>query len=124
MVISAIPSIIQAGHAIGPFALSLYMLAIGASLFKANIAPTVLDQNPHKKPHVVTNKDGSKVIVDPEATSESIMLWYASPLMLGCLTLTWIGSTSWSTSVAFSVSLLRTLPRMWAFGRPICFLAS
>ncbi|EHK96079.1 putative Peptide transporter PTR2 [Glarea lozoyensis 74030] len=76
MVISAIPSVIQAGKAIGPFALSLYMLAIGAALFKANIAPTVLDQNPHKKPHVITNKDGSKAIVDPEATSESIMLWF------------------------------------------------
>ena len=75
MVISAVPSIIQAGKAIGPFALSLYMLAVGASLFKANIAPTVMDQNPHKKPHVLTEKDGKKVIVDPEATSESIMLW-------------------------------------------------
>jgi hypothetical protein len=64
MIISAIPSIIQAGHAIGPFALSLYMLAVGAAMFKPNIAPTVLD------------KDGSKVIVDPEASSESVMLWF------------------------------------------------
>jgi len=30
MVIAAIPSVIQSGHAIGPFALSLYSLAIGA----------------------------------------------------------------------------------------------
>jgi dipeptide/tripeptide permease len=74
MIISAIPSILQAGNGIGPFALSLYMLAIGAALFKPNIAPTVLDQNPHKRPHVITNKNGEKVIVDPEATSESIML--------------------------------------------------
>lgn len=34
MVISAIPSVIQSGKAIGPFALSLYMLSIGAALFK------------------------------------------------------------------------------------------
>lgn len=32
MVISAIPSILQSGKAIGPFALSLYMLSIGAGL--------------------------------------------------------------------------------------------
>jgi dipeptide/tripeptide permease len=115
MIISAIPSILQAEHAIGPFALSLYMLAVGAALFKPNIAPTVLgkstpetyspgqksrsfrhrkllnncggflrqtslileslDQNPHKKPHVITRSNGSKAIVDPEATSESVMLW-------------------------------------------------
>lgn len=74
MVISAIPSVIQSGKAIGPFALSLYMLAIGAALFKPNISPTVLDQNPHTKPHVIT-ENGKRVIVDPEATSESIMLW-------------------------------------------------
>jgi hypothetical protein len=75
MIITAIPSIIQAGHAIGSFALSLYMLAVIAALFKPNIAPTVLDQNTHKRPHVITKKDGSKANVDPEATSESIMLW-------------------------------------------------
>ena len=74
MVIAAFPSVLQSGHAIGPFALSLYLLAIGAGLFKPNISPTVLDQNPHLKPHVITEKSGKKVIVDPEATSESIML--------------------------------------------------
>jgi hypothetical protein len=52
------------------------MLAVGAAMFKPNIVPTVLDQNPYKKPHVVTNKDGSKAIVDLEASSESVMLWY------------------------------------------------
>ncbi|KAH6672599.1 putative peptide transporter PTR2 [Halenospora varia] len=76
MIISAIPSVIQAGKAIGPFALSLYMLSIGAALFKPNIAPAILDQNPHLKPHVVTKSNGAKVIVDPEATAESIMLWF------------------------------------------------
>ncbi|KAE8447034.1 hypothetical protein EG329_011169 [Mollisiaceae sp. DMI_Dod_QoI] len=83
MIISAIPSIIQAGHAIGPFALSLYLLAVGAALFKPNIAPTVLDQNPHKRPHVVTKRDGSKAIIDPEATSESVMLWFYLLINIG-----------------------------------------
>ncbi|KXX81287.1 Peptide transporter PTR2 [Madurella mycetomatis] len=48
------------GHAMGPFALSLYMLAIGASQFKPNISPTVMDQNPHEVAH------GEKAIVDSE----------------------------------------------------------
>lgn len=50
MIISAVPSIIQVGHAIGPFALSLYMLTIGATMSKYNTASTILDQNPHKGP--------------------------------------------------------------------------
>jgi dipeptide/tripeptide permease len=36
MVVSAIPSVLQAGHAIGPFALSLYSLSIGAGKQKLN----------------------------------------------------------------------------------------
>ncbi|TVY89609.1 Peptide transporter [Lachnellula willkommii] len=82
MIISAIPYILQAGYAIGPFALSLYMLAVGAALFKPNVAPTILDQNPHRKPHVVTRRNGSKVIVDPEASSESVMLWFRFYLVI------------------------------------------
>lgn len=30
MVIAAVPSVLASGHAIGPFALSLYLLAVGA----------------------------------------------------------------------------------------------
>ncbi|KAH6720782.1 putative peptide transporter PTR2 [Leptodontidium sp. MPI-SDFR-AT-0119] len=83
MIIAAIPKLIQNGTAIGPFALSLYMLAVGAALFKPNIAPTVLDQSPHRKHHVVVQKDGSKAIIDPEATSESIMLWFYLLINIG-----------------------------------------
>ncbi|RFU26404.1 hypothetical protein B7463_g9925, partial [Scytalidium lignicola] len=82
LVISAIPSVLQGGHAIGPFALGLYMLSVGAALFKPNIAPTVLDQNPHKKPHVVV-QNGQRVIIDPEATSESVMLWFYLLINIG-----------------------------------------
>lgn len=56
MIISAIPSVLQAGHAIGPFALSLYMLAVGAALFKPNIAPTVLGK---KGPGILPPKNGT-----------------------------------------------------------------
>lgn len=77
MIISSIPSILGSGNAIGPFALSLYSLAIGAAMFKPNISPTIMDQSPHKVQHVITEeKTGEKVIVDPEASLNSIMLWF------------------------------------------------
>jgi dipeptide/tripeptide permease len=44
--------------------------------FKGNISPTVMDQSPHKIPHLITDKNGEKVIVDPEETINSIMLWF------------------------------------------------
>lgn len=52
------------------------MLTLSSALFKPNISPTILDQNPHKKPHVITDKNGERVIIDPESTTESVMLWF------------------------------------------------
>lgn len=45
-------------------------------MFKPCIAPTLLDQIPDKKPVVSTLDSGERVIVDPEATSERIVLWF------------------------------------------------
>ncbi|KAK5651825.1 hypothetical protein OQA88_11594 [Cercophora sp. LCS_1] len=76
MIISALPPVLASGNAIGPFALSLYMLSIGAAQFKPNISPTLMDQSPHKVPHVITDKNGEKVIVDPEESISGVMLWF------------------------------------------------
>ena len=54
--------------------ISLIMLAIGAGLFKPNVAPTVLDQYSHQKPYVKTLKSGERVVVDPETTIQRVML--------------------------------------------------
>ncbi|KAI1843785.1 hypothetical protein JX265_001078 [Neoarthrinium moseri] len=86
MIISALPPVLVSGHAIGPFALSLYMLSIGAAQFKPNISPTVMDQSPHKIAHVITDKNGEKVIVDPEESINSVMLWFYLLINVGACT--------------------------------------
>lgn len=105
MIISALPPILQGGNAIIPFAISLYMLSIGAgrfcpcleplvgylprltalrtAQFKPNISPTVMDQSPHKVPHVITDSNGEKVIVDPEESLASVMLWFYMLINVG-----------------------------------------
>ncbi|KAI1102211.1 hypothetical protein F4804DRAFT_313808 [Jackrogersella minutella] len=82
MIISALPPVLLSGNAIGPFALSLYMLSIGAAQFKPNISPTVIDQSPHKFAHVIT-ENGEKVIVDPEESVNSVMLWFYLLINIG-----------------------------------------
>ncbi|KAK4179549.1 hypothetical protein QBC36DRAFT_362042 [Triangularia setosa] len=82
MVLSALPSVLIAGKAMVPFALSLYMLAIGAAQFKPNISPMVMDQSPHKVAHVI-EQNGEKVIVDPEASINSVMLWFYLLINIG-----------------------------------------
>ncbi|KAJ5689353.1 hypothetical protein N7462_003745 [Penicillium macrosclerotiorum] len=75
-IFGAIPSVLQKGtaNAAPPFIIGLLLLALGAGLFKPNIAPTILDQNPHKKPYTKVLKSGERVIVDPDATTTRTML--------------------------------------------------
>ncbi|RWA10407.1 hypothetical protein EKO27_g4697 [Xylaria grammica] len=85
MIISALPSVLQSGNAFGPFAFSLYLLAVGAAQFKPNISPTLIDQSPHKKAHVITDSKGEKVIVDPEESINSVMLWFYLLINVGAV---------------------------------------
>ncbi|KAJ1333232.1 putative peptide transporter [Microdochium nivale] len=87
MIISALPQVLASGNAIGPFALSLYMLSIGAAMFKPNISPTIIDQSPHKVAHIITEeKTGERVIVDPEESISSVMLWFYLLINIGACT--------------------------------------
>jgi dipeptide/tripeptide permease len=45
-------------------------------MFKPNISPVLLDQMPVTVPVTKTLKSGEKVIVDPDATTERVMLWF------------------------------------------------
>ncbi|TVY82059.1 Peptide transporter [Lachnellula suecica] len=83
MVIAAIPSVLQAGHAYAPFMISVYVLAIGSALFKPCISVVILDQNPHNTPTTSTLRTGERVVIDPEATTERMMLWFYLLINIG-----------------------------------------
>jgi dipeptide/tripeptide permease len=84
-IIGAIPSVLQKGpaHAAPPFILGLLLLAIGAGIFKPNIAPTILDQNRQQKQYTKVLKTGEKVIVDPELTATRTMLIFYAFVNIG-----------------------------------------
>ncbi|GLA09906.1 hypothetical protein AnigIFM60653_000847 [Aspergillus niger] len=84
-IIGAIPSVLQAGtaHAAPPFIIGLLLLALGAGIFKPNIAPTVLDQYRHQKQYTKVLKTGEKVIVDPEMTATRTMLIFYGVINVG-----------------------------------------
>ena len=42
-----------------------------------------MDQSPHKIPHVIKTKTGEKVIVDPEESLASVMLWFYLLINIG-----------------------------------------
>lgn len=99
MVVGAIPSILQAGHGMAPFIVSLMILALGAGIdsspylyvkhiltstigiFKPNISPTVMEQVTFKHPYIMTLKSGERVIVHPETTIQRLTLTFYGRLI-------------------------------------------
>ncbi|KAI9924853.1 hypothetical protein ASPWEDRAFT_28013 [Aspergillus wentii DTO 134E9] len=84
-VVGAIPSVLKRGtsNSAPPFIIGLLLLALGAGIFKPNIAPTILDQHRCKKPYTKVLKTGEKVIIDPELTSSRTMLIYYGFINVG-----------------------------------------
>ncbi|KAB8273993.1 POT family-domain-containing protein [Aspergillus minisclerotigenes] len=84
-IFGALPSVLQKGtaHSAPPFIISLLILALGAGIFKPNIAPTILDQHRNKKAYTKVLKSGEKVIVDPELTSSRTMLIFYGVVNVG-----------------------------------------
>ncbi|KAI9043442.1 putative MFS peptide transporter [Aspergillus affinis] len=84
-IFGALPSVLArgTGNSAPPFIIGLLLLAVGAGIFKPNIAPVVLDQNRHQKPYTKALKSGEKVIVDPELTSQRTMLIFYGFVNIG-----------------------------------------
>ncbi|KAE8352492.1 POT family-domain-containing protein [Aspergillus coremiiformis] len=84
-IFGALPSVLQKGtaHSAPPFIIALLVLALGAGIFKPNIAPTILDQHRVKKPYTKVLKSGEKVIVDPELTTSRTMLIFYGVVNIG-----------------------------------------
>ncbi|KAJ8131049.1 hypothetical protein O1611_g2580 [Lasiodiplodia mahajangana] len=74
----AAPAVLQAGKGTAPFLISFFILAIGAGIFKPNVAPTLIDQYQYQREYTKVLKSGEKVLVDPETTiSHILLIFYA-----------------------------------------------
>ena len=83
MVGGAAPALLQAGKGVAPFLVSYFILAIGAGIFKPNVAPTIIDQYRHQREYTRILKSGEKVLVDPETTVSHIMLIFYAFINVG-----------------------------------------
>ncbi|KAH8676572.1 major facilitator superfamily domain-containing protein [Tricladium varicosporioides] len=83
MVSAGAPDLLANGNAKIPFLISVYVLAVGAAMFKPCISPTLLDQMKDTELETKTLPDGEKVIIDPEHTTERVMLWFYLLINIG-----------------------------------------
>ncbi|MCJ1413820.1 hypothetical protein MMC32_000145 [Xylographa parallela] len=83
MIVGAAHSVLLAGKGMASFLISVFMLAFRAGMFKPNIAPTTLDQYAHQQEYTKAPKSGEKVIMDPEATIQCIILVFDGLMNVG-----------------------------------------
>ncbi|KAI1435836.1 POT family protein [Xylaria sp. CBS 124048] len=78
MIGGAAPALLKAGKGVAPFLVSFFVLAIGAGIFKPNVAPTLIDQYEYQRQYTKVLASGEKVLVDPETTvSHIVLIFYA-----------------------------------------------
>ncbi|KAK1775985.1 major facilitator superfamily domain-containing protein [Copromyces sp. CBS 386.78] len=83
MIVAGAKNLLANGTTQAPYFLSVYILAIGAAMFKPNVSPLLLDQVANTKPMIKVLKTGERVIEDPEATTERVMLWFYLMINIG-----------------------------------------
>ncbi|CAK5279212.1 unnamed protein product [Mycena citricolor] len=83
LVLCALPAVISAGHALAPFIVSILLLALGTGCIKTCIAPIIVDQSTVMSQSVVVLPSGEKVIVDPGATIQSMLMIYYWSVNIG-----------------------------------------
>ncbi|KAH8161923.1 hypothetical protein CIB48_g6341 [Xylaria polymorpha] len=83
MVAAGSKELLANGTAKAPYFISVYILSIGAAMFKPNVSPLLLDQVTNTVPTVITLASGERVIQDPESTTERVMLWFYLLINIG-----------------------------------------
>jgi len=83
MVAAGSKDLLANGTAKAPYFISVYVLSVGAAMFKPNVSPLLLDQVTTTVPKVITLKSGERVIEDPESTTERVMLWFYLTINIG-----------------------------------------
>jgi dipeptide/tripeptide permease len=86
LVASGAKHLLATGASKGPFFVGIYIISLGAAMFKPNVSPMLLDQMTSHVPIVVTLKSGERVIEDPEHSTERVMLWFYLLINVGGFT--------------------------------------
>ncbi|KAF2165996.1 hypothetical protein M409DRAFT_66905 [Zasmidium cellare ATCC 36951] len=105
-------TLIDNGTAKIPFFIGVYILSIGAAMFKPNVTPLLLDQMKSHVPKIKILKSGERVIEDPEHSTERVMLWFYLLINIGAFMST---ATSYSAKyvgwwLAFLLPLILYIP--------------
>ncbi|BGP37286.1 hypothetical protein JCM10449v2_001191 [Rhodotorula kratochvilovae] len=86
LIAAAAPSVIQ-NHdaALGLFALAIIIMGAGTGMFKSNVSPLIAEQVASHPTYAKTQKNGTRVIVDPAQTTARMYNWFYMAINSGAL---------------------------------------
>ncbi|KAI7858680.1 POT family-domain-containing protein [Circinella umbellata] len=99
LVCTSIPSAIEAGAAFPGLIVSIILIGLGTGGIKANVSPLVAEQYQSKAPFVRTLKDGTRVIVTPQATYQQMFNMFYWGINVGGLSA--IATTTMEKNIGF-----------------------
>ena len=86
LICSSLPTVMDnPTSALGCFAVGLVIMGLGTGGFKSNVSPLLAEQVKQKRPEVVTQKNGERVILDPQVTISRVYLYFYMMINLGAL---------------------------------------
>lgn len=82
---TSIPAAIDSGATFPGYIIAIIIIGLGTGGIKSNVSPLVAEQYRSRSPFVRTLKDGTRVIVTPQATYQKIFALFYWVSLLGIL---------------------------------------
>lgn len=85
LTLTSMPDSIRAGGALPGLVISMIIIGLGTGGIKSNVSPMVAEQYQRNRPFVRKLKSGREVLVDRDATIQSIFNWFYWAINIGSL---------------------------------------
>ncbi|KAJ2903881.1 peptide transporter ptr2, partial [Coemansia aciculifera] len=85
LTLTSIPASIRAGGALPGLVVSMIIIGLGTGGIKPNVSPMVAEQYTRTRPFVRRLKSGKEVLIDRDATIQSMFNWFYWSINLGSL---------------------------------------
>lgn len=112
---TSLPNSLEHNAGLGGLVTAMVVIGLGTGGIKSNVSPLIADQYTNTKRYVKTLKNGSKVIVDPSLTVQSIFMIFYLCINTGSLSA--IATTELEKNVDFWAAYL--LPFIFFFFAPL-----
>lgn len=109
--VTSIPSITTQNAATGGFIAAIILIGIATGMIKSNISVLIADQFPKQRHRIITKKDGTRVIEDPNITLQNVFMIFYLMINIGSLSV--IATTELEAHVGFWAAYLLPFCFFW-----------